>query len=218
MEAAKKAYRKVQPFIPAALRNVGELHLWRRNYLWTTGWMRSRRQKMAVDADGRPLPWYTYPSIRFLEGRIPPRATVFEFGMGNSTLWWSGRTQKVVTCESDEGWFRRIAAKMPPNVEAMVHPAAGDAYVNAAADLGEAFDILVIDGRRRVECCANSLKLLSEDGVVIWDNADRERYRPGYEMLRAAGFRSIAFWGLSPMNIKESCTSIFYRSRNCLGI
>jgi predicted O-methyltransferase YrrM len=173
---------------------------------------------MAVAADGSPLPWYTYPAIRFLEDRIPAGARVFEFGMGNSTLWWSRRAARIVTCESDQAWFDRIAPEMPANVDAVVKSETSDAYVAAAADHGEAFDILVLDGRRRVECCRHSLPLLAKGGVVVWDNSDRPRYEEGYELLRATGFKSLPFWGMAPMNIKEACTSIFYRPDNCLGI
>ena len=41
-----------------------------------------------VDADGRPLPWYTYPAIEYLEQLDFRDRTVFEFGSGASTLFW----------------------------------------------------------------------------------------------------------------------------------
>ena len=218
MAAWQDLYRKVRGAIPVSLRNLAELHLWNDGFLRATGWARSRRAGTAVDAKGAPLPWYTYPAIAFLETRDVRGCRLFEFGMGNSTLWWSRRTDRIVTCEGDKAWYDRVAARMPPSVEAIVVPDSSDLYVRAAADRGEPFDILVIDGRRRVQCCRESLPFLSERGVVIWDDYHRDYYREGGEMLRAAGFRELPFWGMTPVTARQACTSIFYRPDNCLGI
>jgi hypothetical protein len=80
------------------------------------------------------------------------------------------------------------------------------------------FDIVVIDGRDRVSCARNSLGALKPDGVIVWDNADREEYRPGYQFLESNGFRRLDFAGLGPLNAYQSTTAVFYRDSNCLGI
>ncbi|RYG06889.1 MAG: hypothetical protein EON96_22460 [Caulobacteraceae bacterium] len=77
---------------------------------------------------------------------------------------------------------------------------------------------MVIDGRDRVNCCRHSLASLSARGVVIWDNAERKRYRPGFALLEAHGFRRLNFHGLGPINGAPWLTSIFYRDGNCLGV
>jgi hypothetical protein len=218
MAGWQDVYRQMRGGIPVSLRNLGELHLWNDSFLQVSGWKRSRREGMAVDRSGSPLPWFTYPAIRFLETRVPSDARVFEFGMGNSTLWWSSRSRHVTTCEGDRGWYDRIAAKMPGNVEAIVVRDTSDEYVRAAATRGEKFDIVSIDGRRRVECCRNSLESLTDRGVVIWDDFHRERYHEGRKILGDAGFRELPFSGMTPITAREACTSVFYRSDNCLGI
>lgn len=218
MAAWEDIYRRVRRAIPASMRNLGELFFWKDSILQASGWMRSRRTGMAVDADGNPLPWYTYSAIRMLEGRVTANLNVFEFGMGNSTLWWSRRAGRVITCEGDKAWFDRIRPEMPSNVEAILIPETSEAYVQAAVDRGGPFDVLIIDGRRRVECCRNSLSSLSDEGVVIWDDFHRERYHEGREFLRADGFTELPFWGLTPLTARNACTSLFYRPRNCLGI
>lgn len=193
--------------------------LWQaRSALNTRGWFRSRNEAMCVDAAGRPVPWYTYPAIAFLEQRVPADAAVFEFGMGNSTLWWSKRAAHVACVEGDQGWFAKIAPQIPANVAAILHPADSEPYVRAAADRGEPIDILVIDGRQRVASCMASTHLLTERGVVVWDNAERERYAEGYAFLAERGFRRLDFWGMGPLNVDEWLTTIFYRTGNLLGI
>ena len=67
------------------------------------------------------------------------------------------------------------------------------AYAGEIAAYPGQFDILVIDGRDRVNCIKNGIGALRPGGVVIWDNSDREEYRSGYDLLTAAGFGRLDF-------------------------
>lgn len=83
--------------LPDELEIVHVLRL--RKYLRAVGWTRSAIGGRAVDADGEPYPWLTYPAVQFLEGRIRAEFRVFEYGSGSSTLWWSRRVASVVSCD-----------------------------------------------------------------------------------------------------------------------
>ncbi len=72
-------------------------------YLGKRGWARSVAEDAAVDLDG-PIPWYTYSAIRDISRIIDPDARVFEYGSGNSTLWWRAHAQEVVSVEHDSAW------------------------------------------------------------------------------------------------------------------
>jgi hypothetical protein len=80
------------------------------------------------------------------------------------------------------------------------------------------FDIIVIDGRDRVNCAKNSLGALKEDGVIIWDNSERSKYAEGYAFLKDNGFKRIEFTGIGPVNSFAWSTTVFYRNKNCLAI
>jgi hypothetical protein len=188
-------------------------------YLYKVGWHESVLRCMPVDRDGIAIPWFTYNAIEFLNSRIKKNMIVLEFGSGNSTLWWSRRVSRVVSCEQDKIWFDRMLPKMPRNVEYLHINLISDLYrAKTVPQIRDAFDIIVIDGRERVKCAVNSLHTLRNDGVIIWDNSDRERYREGFEKLLAQGFRRLDFQGFGPINSYEWCTSIFFRSANCLSI
>src|SRR4051812_3930217 len=70
-----------------------------------TGNFRSAREGMAVDQQGRPLPWYTYPMIDYLNQLDFSEKSVFEFGAGNSTLYWARRAKSVTSIEHDVKWY-----------------------------------------------------------------------------------------------------------------
>jgi hypothetical protein len=80
------------------------------------------------------------------------------------------------------------------------------------------FDIVVIDGRDRVNCAKNCTAALRSGGVLVWDNSDRVEYRDGYDFLQAAAFKRIDFWGMGALATRRWCTSVFYRPENCLNI
>lgn len=184
-----------------------------------SGWFDSRLLSMPVDAKGQPLPWYTYSAIAFLGGRTAATMKVFEYGSGNSTLWWGSRVRAVVSCEHDASWYNVMCGKLPANVEyehAPLDPA-GD-YPRRIQRFQNEFDVVVIDGRQRVACAFNALPALKADGIVVWDNSDRAEYQEGYDALTLAGFRRLDFWGMGPINTYAWCTSVFYRPGNCMGI
>ena len=180
------------------------------------GWIRSRRGGEVVDGGGRPIPWMTYPFLAFIEPRLTRAFRVFEFGSGASTAWWAARASAVVSCEHDRVWHDRVRANLPPNVELLWRDL-GDEYPAALRGRGS-FDLIVIDGRMRNECAIESVSVLKPGGVVIWDNAEREEYRPGYEHLTDAGLRRLDFTGFGPVNDYRWTTAVFYGDENCLGI
>lgn len=188
-------------------------------YLESSGWLKSLELKMPVDADSRPIPWYSYPVVEFLARRIRLDMQVFEFGSGNSTLWWAERVESVTAVEHHPQWAVRMAAEVPENVSLLHVPLEPDAdYCRSARHARKKFHVIVIDGRDRVNCARNCLGALRDDGVIVWDDSQRSRYRPGHRYLARRDFRRVEFVGLGPMDPLPRETSIFYRDGNCLGL
>lgn len=191
----------------------------RGGYLSDVGWYRTVAEGRIVDADGRPIPWLVYPMIRLLSERCRESDfTVFEYGAGSSTLWWAERAERVTSVEHDVNWFDSLIGEVPPNVSLVHIPLAeGDEYERAVLADGP-FDVIVIDGRRRSECGPHAIRQLSDRGVLIWDNSDRPRYGAALLAIEAAGFRRLELCGMAPRDNISSCTSVFYRPGNLLGI
>jgi predicted O-methyltransferase YrrM len=144
---------------------------------------------------------------------------VFEYGSGFSTIWWASRTSRIVSVEHNERWYEEIRSKLPGNATALFRALEyGGDYHRAILDADGPFDIVVIDGRDRVNCAKVCVPQLTDGGVVIWDNSERENYEEGRRYLRDSGFRRIDFVGLGPVNFRDWMTTVFYRSSNCLGI
>ncbi|QQL48887.1 class I SAM-dependent methyltransferase [Mucilaginibacter ginkgonis] len=190
-----------------------------KGYLHEIGWFKSFDAQKPVDANGNPIPWVTYSFIDFIKERINKQHTVFEFGSGNSTFFYAKHAGIVVAVEHDKGWYETVSRDRPENSEIIFCELKRDGdYCRMPVKLGEKFDVIIIDGRDRVNCCLNCLDALTPDGVVVLDDTERESYKPGVDFLKANGFKQLLFSGISPGLFYEKSTSVFYKSDNCLGI
>lgn len=70
--------------------------------------------------DSSPIPWITYPATIMLKRIVAPNHNVFEFGCGNSSLWWASRVASVISVEHDEDWASKVADSAPENLKAVV--------------------------------------------------------------------------------------------------
>jgi len=179
------------------------------------GWFRSYHSKQSVDLNGDPLPWYTYPFIMFLKPRIKSNFEVFEYGSGNSTRWYAARVKHITAVEHESEWIKLISPKLPANTKVLERPL-GDSYIQAVQ--GGRYNIVIVDGRNRVKCACFAADFLTDDGVIILDNSEREWYAKAKDYLAQKGFRRLDFIGMTPIVAIETCTSVFYRDGNCLGI
>ncbi len=185
------------------------------------GWYKSAWQNASVDKDGQPIPWLTYPAIHYLESnsKVLKGATVYEFGSGNSTLWWAKKAKSVTSVEYFNKWFKKLGPSLPNNVS-YVFAENNDTHDFANAILQEKnnFDIIIVDGRDRVQCALNAAQKLTKNGVIIWDNSERERYQTGVKKLHKLGFKQLEFFGPVPIDNKLEITSIFYRPNNLFDL
>lgn len=173
------------------------------------GHLRSLRERNAVDAEGKALPWLTYPAIEFLQQLDLGALDVLEFGAGSSTLFWAERACRVVSVESDPTWYRRLAERTRDNQTLWLHEDRAS-YVTAPGALGMQFDIVVIDGRWRKSCAEAATRYVKPDGLIVFDNADW--FPASCALLRRAGFLQIDLSGFSPINDYRLTTAIFTRA------
>ncbi len=176
------------------------------------GWHESVRRHAPVDAQGRPRPWLTIPANAWLASAVRPSDTVWEFGAGNSTMWFAERVASVVSVESDRGWHDRLRGSVPANVDLRYVPAdPADAYA-AAIDIEGTFDVVVVDGVARPLCVEHAVDHVADDGFLVLDDADRAEYATAHTLLDGAGFGRIDFMGLRLGVGHVSTTSVFSRA------
>lgn len=177
------------------------------------------------------VPWWTYRAIAVVEEWLasrpePPR--VFEYGSGASTVWLARRAGRVDSVEHDAEFARHMdpAVSSHPNASVRVvepvpraHPDARSGkhgyegldfadYVRAIDEVRGPFDLVVVDGRAREACLAAAAARLARDGVIVFDNSRRRRYR---EAITRSGLDERVYGGLTPTLPYPEQTSLLSR-------
>jgi len=174
---------------------------------------------IVVDGEISATPWFNYAIIDILDQRVGIDMSVFEYGAGYSTLWWQTRVKFVASVDHSKNWVSILRKQIMPNVDlTFAKLEYGGDYSKTILKYHCLFDVIVVDGRDRVNCAKNSIQRLSPSGVIIFDNSQRSYYREEILNLLTLGFRELQISGLAPMTHLESYTSILYRDGNCLGI
>ena len=185
-------------------------------YLYDIDWFQSFQSFKPI-RKGEPIPWLTYSFIDFLEPRLSKDLNILEFGSGNSTLFFSCRVKSVFSIEHDMKWIELLEKKISHNCKIINYSLSDERYENPISN-GELFDVILVDGRKRVKCVLNCLDKLSPKGVIILDDSERYEYDEAVNFMLSKHFKKIDFWGISPGTFYNKCTTVFYRSENCLKI
>lgn len=200
--------------------NLGPLLLYihPKSELNTRGWYRSFRKRKSIDGKGKPIAWWTYAALDFLSERLPQDIRVLEFGCGGSTIWLSKRVKEVVAIENFEKWAKYIRERVDDNVSILVVDKM-ETFSDYQSLIKGYFELIIIDNLGdRITCAKNSVGLLSEKGIVLWDNTDGPDWHVIKKIMTGFGFKEISFSGMTPQEVAGSRTTIFYRENNCLGI
>lgn len=170
-------------------------------------------EKVCVDKDGNPIPWYTYPAIEYLSQFDYADKEIFEYGCGNSSMFWAERAKKVTSIEDNLKWFDKWQAEFShPRLDIRWRDE-GEIYEQAIFEDNKKYDVIIVDGKRRAECATAAVKSLAQGGMIILDDSDRintsQEYVKAVEALRAADLIQIDFYGFCPMNNYTKTTSLF---------
>lgn len=175
------------------------------------GHFRSIREGHAINSSGMPIPWYTYPAIEFLDTLDLSTCDVFEFGSGNSSVFWANRARQVVSVEDNKPWFELVQARKRGN-QVVLYGEDESSYVGALSGCGRLFDVVVVDGRWRLACVPAAISALKPGGFIVLDNSDRPEEKKCSELLRRSGLFQIDFNGFGPINSYCWSTSIFLKA------
>lgn len=183
---------------------------------------KSAQIKQSVAADNAPLPWYSYPAIEFIESLLQSkdldRFSVFEYGAGKSTSFYADYGVSLIrSVESNPEWFSLVDAAVGDynNVDLLFRDLG--AASTAIKETSEKYDLVVIDGRMRVDCVFNCVENLKDNAIVLLDNSDRPKYGTAIRYLQDLGFIRIDFCGLCPGISTPTATSVFLHDPEILN-
>jgi hypothetical protein len=168
----------------------------------------SFKTKTVIDAKSNPIPWFTYPAIEYLNQLNLKDYSVFEWGAGNSSLYFGNNARIVNSVEHNKEWYDLIKHRVTGNNK--IYLEIGDRYCNKPLEYSEKFDVIVIDGILREECINPAIRSHNQKGFIILDNS--ERYPDLSEIIRNSGYLQIDFHGFGPVNRYTWTTSFYFKS------
>jgi hypothetical protein len=166
------------------------------------------RRRECVDQNGVPIPWYSYPAIEYIKQLDFSNKIIFEYGSGNSTSFWAGRSKKIVSVEDNKEWYDKIGDRLPGNVEYYLLESGGD-YISLINKYTYEFDVIIIDGSHRYECAVEAISKLRDDGFIILDNSDWMEKTSKF--LRDSDLIEVDMSGFGPINDYTWTTSFYFR-------
>jgi hypothetical protein len=172
------------------------------------GQYNSIKENNALDKSGREIPWYTYPTIEYLNHLDFSTKDIFEWGAGNSSVYWSKLARSVVSIEYNEEWFNLVSKVVGGNQEIKLL-LDKDEYINSISLAHKKFDVIIIDDQFREECLDIAPHFLNTNGFIILDNSDRFPEKI-FQNFRARGFTQVDFHGFGPINAYTWTTTLFF--------
>ena len=186
------------------------IEMWRKDFAIE----RSMDEKVCIDRDGNPIPWYTYPAIEYLSQFDYSTKAIFEFGTGYSSMYWAKRAKKVISIEDNPEWFSKFSKEFSAENWEMIYCDEKQGYEDTILRSDERYDVIVVDGKRRAECAEKAIKKLADGGMIILDDSDRintsQEYVKAVKILKEANLLQVDFYGFCPMNNYSKTTSIFF--------
>ncbi|MCK5084574.1 MAG: SAM-dependent methyltransferase [Candidatus Pacebacteria bacterium] len=171
------------------------------------GQWQSIKENVPIDKQGDPIPWYTYPAIEYLRRLDIVDKIIFEWGAGNSSLFWATKAKEVVSVEDNKKWFSIINEKKLNNQKLIFCEKKSD-YTKEILNQNRKFDVIVIDGKHRYDCAKNVLGCVSKKGLIILDNSDR--HPKTSQILKGQNLIQVDFNGFGPVNNYTWTTSLFF--------
>ena len=147
------------------------------SFLYETGWINSSGEAKPVDKYNSYVPWMNYQFIDFITERLTNEMDLYEYGSGYSTVYWCHRVNSVTCVEHIKEWFNFIDSKKPDNCHLIFSDDLENmGYAKSCLTTNIEYDVIIVDGRNRVECIEYALLSLKNNGVIILDDSQRARY------------------------------------------
>jgi len=183
-------------------------------------WVRQRRQSTIESR----LPWWPFAAINSVGASLPPNPVVFEFGGGGSTLWLADLGAQVTVAEHDREWFEVLRQQLGDTAVTLLSEPSAEGAIGSVKTPGkffddyvglitaqpdERFDLVIVDGRARVECGLAAMPKIRPGGILLLDDSHRLRYEPLRQAL--SGWARTDYRGLKIGSNKVAQTSTWVK-------
>jgi len=133
-------------------------------------------------------PWLPEAMIVWLETVVNENMRVFEWGAGGSTIWLAQRCQHVMSVETEKEWINQVVGRAKhlkiSNIKIFHVPVPDDPYYTNVIDLQpQMFDLIFVDGKKRMRCINAAIQKVAKGGYILLDNSDSPAHEDSVERM-----------------------------------
>ena len=154
------------------------------------------------------IPWINFLAIDYLNEVLLGAPKVFEYGMGGSTIFFAKKNLEVISVEHNKSYYEEVNKLIrqkykKQSIQLFLSEPKTDSietkYVSNRSEYyglsfkdyvhtinqfpDQYFDLVLVDGRCRIECCKIASTKIKKNGVLILDNSDYMHYQSGIKDL-----------------------------------
>lgn len=172
------------------------------------------------------LPWLSWPAIKVIQGFVQDGMDVFEFGAGQSTLFFSQFRIHLSSIESDKKWFVNLHKQLNTSNNSLLSTDLrfvpikektrkgflDSRYADAIKEGAKLYDLILIDGEEiegfaaRTVCFRKAESSIKPGGIIVVD--DFWRYSVLMSNHNAREVKVLE--GIGPNRKGLTSTAIFY--------
>ena len=121
-------------------------------------------------------PWYVKPFLDVLDTWDLSDKIVFEYGLGNSTIWYAHKAKKVYGVDDQYEWFKEVGFELVSNFDKSKYDIFFEPvdyrYPKPMYTPNIKFEIVDIDGLPdwRDACVVPAIECVKDGGIIIIDN------------------------------------------------
>ena len=195
--------KSINPSIRAQIINFKYLAIDR-------GQFKSIKLGKPIDNKMKPIPWWTYPVIDYLNQFDFNDEIIFEYGPGNGTLWFLDKgCKKIISIENDKNWYKELE-ETKHNNQIIVLKEKKEEYFSSILNYDPT--VLIIDGKWRKEnldFICRSYRKINDFKMIIIDNPDKFRLGEQIKYLTDSyNFVQADFYGFGPAFRGVGCTTV----------
>lgn len=113
-------------------------------------------------------PYYTHSFLNVLKDWDTKDWKVFEYGGGNSSIWWRQKAKTCISVDTSVKWAKEMNLILEQEKNKFICMPQ-----KICEETGEKFDCIIIDGEPnewRDDCTEIAINCIKNDGILIIDN------------------------------------------------
>jgi hypothetical protein len=154
-------------------------------------------------------PSLTMPFLDWFESYDFSSFNLIEFGSGNSTNYFYEKTKNIISFETDINYYNNLQPLLSDDIDYRFIQKYDLENKIPDIEINDKTIMFIDSASNRFLLIKNIFKIGSPNILILNNSND---YKNTCKFIYNKGYSEIPFWGLTFMDVQESCTSVFIKN------